>query len=111
MCRLHKSLYGLKQSPRVWFSWFSGVIVYLGFTKCYSNHTCFIRQNTSGQCVILLVNVDDIIIIGDDVSGTAQVKVDLGKAFDVKELGFLRYFLRIEIAHSNRSIVLRGKTF
>lgn len=111
VCRLRKSLYGLKQSPRAWFSRFSDVVVHLGFTRCHSDHTCFIRRNTSGQCVILLVYVDDIIITGDDISGTAQVKVDLGKVFDVKDLGFLRYFLGIEVARSSRGVVLSQRKY
>ena len=55
VCRLCKSLYGLKQSPRAWFSGFSEVILYMDFVCCHSDHTCFIRRRSDGRCIILLV--------------------------------------------------------
>ena len=48
--------------------------------------------------------MDDNIITVDDIFGIAQVKVDLGKTFDVKNLEFLWYFLGIEVARNNRGI-------
>ena len=38
VCRLHHSLYGLKKSPRVWFSLFSSVVQDFGITRSTSNH-------------------------------------------------------------------------
>uniref|UniRef100_A0A2N9EE62 Reverse transcriptase Ty1/copia-type domain-containing protein n=1 Tax=Fagus sylvatica TaxID=28930 RepID=A0A2N9EE62_FAGSY len=64
VCRLRKSLYGLKQSPRAWFSRFSEVILSMEFVRCHSDHTCFIRRRSDGCCIILLVYVDDIILTG-----------------------------------------------
>jgi hypothetical protein len=77
VCRLCKSLYGLKQSPRAWFSRFSEVILSMEFVRCHSDHTCFIRRRSDGCCIILLVYVDDIILTGA-----------------------LKCFLGIEVAHS-----------
>ncbi|GFY95400.1 hypothetical protein Acr_10g0007850 [Actinidia rufa] len=96
ICRLWKSLYGLKQSPRAWFSRFSEVVLSLDFIRCQSDQTCFIHRRSDGQCVNISVYVDDIIITGDDASGIERVKQTLRKAFDTKDLGPLRYFLKIE---------------
>ena len=106
VCHHHKSLYGLKQSPRVWFSRFSDFILSMEFIRCHSNHTCFICRRLDGCCIILLVYVDDIILIGDDTQGIAHVKQNLGKIFDVKDLGPLKYFLGIEVARSRHGISL-----
>ena len=95
VCRLRKSIYGLKQSPRAWFHCFSEIILSMGFVQCHSNYTYFIRCQSQGRCIIILVYVDDIIITGDDVSDIVQVKCGLKKAFDIKDLGHLRYFLGI----------------
>ncbi|GFS37954.1 hypothetical protein Acr_00g0054850 [Actinidia rufa] len=57
-------------------------------------------------CIIISVYVDDIIITGDDASGIVQVKCGLRKAFDIKDLGPLRYFLGIEVARSRHAIML-----
>ena len=75
----------------------------MGFVQCHSDHTCFIRCQTQGQCIIILVYVDDIIITGDNTSGIVQVKCGLRRSFDVKNLGHLRYFLGIEVARSGKA--------
>ena len=111
VCRLRKSLYELKQSPRAWFSRFSEVILSMEFVCCHSDHTCFIRRRLDGRCIILLVYVDDIILTGDDAPGISQVKQDLGKVFDVKHLGSLRYFLGIEITRSRNGISLSQRKY
>ncbi|XP_059668794.1 uncharacterized mitochondrial protein AtMg00810-like [Cornus florida] len=109
--RLRKSLYGLKQSPRAWFSYFSDVVLSMGFVRCHSNHTCFIRRRYDGHCIMLLVYVDDIIITGDDALGIAQVKLHLQKFFDVKDLGPLRYFFKIEVVRSRCGISLSQRKY
>ena len=111
VCRLRKSLYGLKQSPRAWFNRFSDVILSLGFTRCHSDHTCFTHRRPDGRTVIILVYVDDIIITGDDVSGITKVKKALSQSFDVKDLGSLRYFLGIEVARSRQGISLSQRKY
>uniref|UniRef100_A0A2N9IER4 Reverse transcriptase Ty1/copia-type domain-containing protein n=1 Tax=Fagus sylvatica TaxID=28930 RepID=A0A2N9IER4_FAGSY len=111
VCRLRKSLYGLKQSPRAWFSRFSEVILSMEFVRCHSDHTCFIRRRSDGRCIILLVYVDDIILTGDDAPGIAHVKQSLGKVFDVKDLGALKYFLGIEVARSRHGISLSQRKY
>lgn len=107
---LKKSLYGLKQSPRAWFSRFSDVILSMGFSRCQADHTCFTRTSSSGHRIFLLVYVDNIIITGDDTTGIGQVKLHLNKAFDVKDLGQLRYFLGIEVARSKHGIALSQRS-
>ena len=89
VCKLRKSLYGLKQSPRAWFSRFSNVVLSMGFIRCHSDHTCFIRRRPDGRCIILSVYVDDIIITGNDTAEITRVKAKLGTTFDVKDLGLL----------------------
>ena len=111
VCRLRKSLYGLKQSPRAWFSRFSEVVLSMNFIRCQSDHTCFIHRRPDGRCVIISVYVDDIIITGDDTSGIEKVKQTLRKAFDTKDLGHLRYFLGIEVARSRRGISLSQRKY
>ena len=45
VCRLQKSLYGLKQSPRVWFDKFSEVIEKFGIQKSKSDHMVFYKNS------------------------------------------------------------------
>jgi hypothetical protein len=105
VCKLKKSLYGLKQSPRAWFDTLRRVVCDMGYYQCNGDHTVFYRHR--GSCItILVVYVDDIVIAEDDVEEIKSMKERLGRAFEVKDLGPLRYFLRIKIARSSKGIVL-----
>jgi hypothetical protein len=110
VCKLKKSLYGLKQSPRAWFYRFRRAICGMGYTQCNGDHTVFYKHKES-RITILAVYVDDIVITGDDTQEIARLKGNLGKAFEVKDLGQLRYFLGIEIARSTKGIVLSQRKY
>ena len=97
VCRLKKSLYGLKQSPRAWFDKFRCVVCIMGYGQCNGDRTLFYRHK-EGKITILAIYVNDIIITGDDKEKIARLKVCLGKAFEVKDLGQHKYFLGIEVA-------------
>ena len=86
MCKLKKSLYGLKQSPRAWFDRFRRAVCDMGYSQCNGDHMVFYRHQGS-HIAILAVYVDDIVITGDDVEEIKKLKERLGKAFEVKDLG------------------------
>ena len=110
MCRLRRSLYGLKQSPRAWFGRFSSVVQEFGMLRSTTDHSVFYHHNSSGQCIYLVVYVDDIVIIGSDQDGIQKLKQHLFTHFQTKDLGKLKYFLGIEIAQSSSGVVLsQGK--
>jgi len=110
VCRLKKSLYGLKQSPRAWFDRFRRAMVGMEYRQTNADHTVFFKHH-GAHTTILAVYVDDMIITGDDESEIAQLKVRLGKEFEVKDLGQLRYFLGIEIACGAEGIVLSQRKY
>ncbi|CAA7046103.1 unnamed protein product [Microthlaspi erraticum] len=103
VCRLKKSLYGLKQASRQWFIKFSSVLLRLGFKKSHADHTLFVK-NEGGIYVAVLVYVDDIIITSNNDSAVDTLKVNLTEAFRLRDLGPLRYFLGLEIARSVKGI-------
>ncbi|RDY07858.1 hypothetical protein CR513_07975, partial [Mucuna pruriens] len=90
ICRLKKALYGLKQSPRAWF----GI-----FAQSQGDHTLFIKHFPNGKLTLLIVFVDDMIVTGDDEIEKLNLKEKLATQFEMKELGKLKYFLRIEVVY------------
>jgi hypothetical protein len=110
VCKLKKSLYGLKQSPRAWFDRFRRALCDMGYSQCNGDHTVFYKHQGS-HITILAVYVDDIVITGDDVEEIKRLKERLGRAFEVKDLGPLRYFLGIEMARSAKGIILSQRKY
>ncbi|RVW57690.1 Retrovirus-related Pol polyprotein from transposon TNT 1-94 [Vitis vinifera] len=102
VCRLRKSLYGLKQSPRAWFERFTKVVKGYGFVQCQSDHTLFVKHFPEGKLAIIIVYVDDIILTGDHEEKIDLLKKLLTKEFEIKDLGNLKYFLGMEIARSKK---------
>ncbi|KAG7552168.1 Integrase catalytic core [Arabidopsis thaliana x Arabidopsis arenosa] len=101
--KLQKSLYGLKQASRQWYLKFSSTLMNLGFKKLHADHTLFTR--ISGNIyTALLVYVDDIVIAGNNDVAIEELKTDLAKAFKLRDLGPLKYFLGLEIARSKKGI-------
>ena len=99
VCRLQKSLYGLKHSPHAWFGKFSQAIEEFGMQKSKSYHSIFYR-NCSSSIIILVVYVDDIVIIMSDFKGISSLKSFLQSQFQTKDLRMLRYILGIEVMRS-----------
>jgi Reverse transcriptase (RNA-dependent DNA polymerase) len=80
--RLKRSMYGLKQSPRVWFDRFSMVMKKLGYQRSNADHTMFIRRKEEKIC-ILVVYVDDIVLTDNDPTETKRIKASLASSYRV----------------------------
>ena len=111
VCRLRRSLYGLKQSPRAWFGRFSSVVQEFGMFRSTADHSVFYHHNSSGQCIYLVVYVDDIVITGSDQDGIQKLKQHLFTHFQTKDLGKLKYFMGIEIAQSSSGLVISQRKY
>jgi Reverse transcriptase (RNA-dependent DNA polymerase) len=99
VCKLNKSIFGLKQSPREWYGKFNHSLLSHNFVKSSADSSMFV-QHSSDTIVIVLVYVDDIIITWNNEKKIKNVKDYLKNKFDIKDLKKLKYFLGIEIAYS-----------
>lgn len=98
VCKLRKSLYGLKQALRAWNSKFTSYLLAIGFHASLSDTSLFIRKDGS-DIVILLLYVDDIIIPGSNNLKINHVVQELFEVFDLKDLGKLTFFLGLQIQY------------
>ncbi|KAJ9678560.1 hypothetical protein PVL29_020667 [Vitis rotundifolia] len=111
VCKLKKSLYGLKQLPRAWFERFGKVIKHYGYTQSQADHTMFYKHSNEGKVVILIVYVDDIVLTGDDCNELEKLKGKLVEDFEIKDLGTLKYFLGMEFARSKEGIFVNQRKY
>ncbi|KAA0053517.1 Cysteine-rich RLK (receptor-like protein kinase) 8 [Cucumis melo var. makuwa] len=98
LCKLQKSLYFLKQSPRAWFDRFTTFVKSQGYRHGHSNHTLFTNVSKTGKIAVLIVYVDDLVLTGDDQIEISQLKLGMGDEFEIKDLKNLNYFLGMEVA-------------
>ncbi|RVW16062.1 Retrovirus-related Pol polyprotein from transposon RE1 [Vitis vinifera] len=111
VCKLKKSLYGLKQSPRAWFEHFGKVIKHYGYTQSQADHMMFCKHSNEGKVAILIVYVDDIVLTGDDCNELEKLKGKLAEEFEIKDLGALKYFLGMEFARSKEGIFVNQRKY
>ncbi|GJZ48293.1 retrovirus-related pol polyprotein from transposon TNT 1-94 [Tanacetum coccineum] len=110
VCFLHKSLYGLKQTPRAWFERLSKALIDLGFKGSKTDPSLFI-YSCGNTLLYILVYVDDIIVTGNNKGTIDNIICQLRSAFALKDLGSLNYFLGIEIVPHVSGILLSQKKY
>lgn len=110
VCKLNKSLYGLKQASRQWFAKFSYTVMNFGFVRSKASYSLFTFTRGSSFNV-LLVYVDDILLTGNDHSCIAELKEVLDKKYGSKDLGSLRYFPSLVVARNENGITLNQRNY
>jgi len=103
VCKLNKSLYGLKQSGRNWNSLLHTFFIENGFIQS-SIDTCVYSKHVDNSIVIVLIWVDDIIVAASNDYLLCEVKDMLKNRFKMTDLGLLTWFLGTQFIHYNGSI-------
>nr|XP_016501896.1 PREDICTED: uncharacterized protein LOC107820184 [Nicotiana tabacum] len=110
VCKLRKSLYGLRKVSRQWYAKLSQALYSRGYTYSLNDYSLFIK-GAPGNLVLLAVYVDDIIITGDDIAEISALTQFLDAQFKIKDLGSLHYFLGIEVSSIPGGVILNQKKF
>ena len=96
VCKLQRSIYGLKQASRSWNLRFDEVIKAFGFVQNVEEF-CVYKKLSGSSVAFLVLYVDDILSIGNDVKFLESVKEYLNGKFSMKDLGEAAYILGIKI--------------
>ena len=108
VCKLQKSLYGLRISPKKWNVRFSEEALKLGLEKDINEPRLFTWRK-EGKVVLLILYVDDILLAGNDKQKLDEVKMNLSRAFKMKDLGEPENFLEMKIIRDKENKILMLK--
>jgi hypothetical protein len=102
---LHKALYGLNQAPWAWNEKLDQTLMSLGFLRCPSEPAIYTRRR-NGSRLIIGVYVDDLVVAGELKKVIESFKSEMGKAFNMSDLGLLQYYLGLEVKQNSDGIFL-----
>ena len=101
VCRLLRSIYGLKQASRVWNRRLHRFLIRIGFIQSKADPCLYVNHKRK---IWITIWVDDLLIAGKDGNEIACIKKQLGDEFEMKDLGLIKHFLGMRITRENRSI-------
>ena len=99
VCRLQKTLYGLKQSGRRWYQRLVEILVDdMGFKHCEVDQAVFHKRSEDGKALtVVMVHVDDCTIVATSPSLIADFKSRVAGHVEITDLGELHWLLGIEV--------------
>ena len=97
--RLHKSLYGLKQSPRCWNARIHHFLLEQGFTVMKTDSALYIKGADKVKQIISLY-VDDLLIFSKDISAIRTIKASISAMFKVTDFGEVDTILGIKVTRN-----------
>ena len=100
VCKLKKSIYGLKQASRQWYLKFHNIISSFGFVENVMDQCIYLKVSGS-KVYFLVLHVDDILLATNDKGLLHEVKQFLSKNFDMKDMGETSYVISLNI-HRDR---------
>ncbi|CAM8895376.1 unnamed protein product [Rhodiola kirilowii] len=109
-CKLTKSLYGLKQTPRQWFAKFTEALLEFVFQQSMIDYSLFTLHKGT-YFIILLVYVDDVLLTGTSLVLIENIKAFLHDKFKIKDLAILKYFLGLEVARNSTGLFLHQRKY
>ena len=96
VCKLKKSIYGLKQASRQWYLKFNDTITSFGFQENTVDR-CIYMKVSGSKFIFLVLYVDDILLATNDLGLLHQTKKYLSRNFEMKDMGEATYVIGIEI--------------
>ena len=105
VCKLQKSIYGLKQSARCWNSAIDNFLRTNGYTSFDADECIFIKE-VDGNFVVQGIYVDDLIPISNHVPMLEAEKAKLKQQFDMVDKGEISFILGMEVKRDRQKGLL-----
>ena len=99
VCKLKKSIYGLKQSPRCWNLAFDNYLKQTRFVQAAGDPCLYMASEE--EMLLIATYVDDILLAGKSMKRMNTVKQALSQQFLVKDMGELHYFLGVKVVQDH----------
>ncbi|XP_053166755.1 uncharacterized protein LOC128351321 isoform X1 [Hemicordylus capensis] len=105
VCKLQKSIYGLKQAARAWNEKLNQLLLKEGFTQGKAD-PCLYSRLRDNRWTYILTYVDDLILAHEERQDSHEIVQHLNKEIEVKELGSISYYLGIQIEREENGTFL-----
>lgn len=102
VCRLKKSLYGLKQASKAWYTKLNDAIVEFGLRRSNWDPCVYFKRDSNGKLIIVAVYVDDLLIFSNDNAMRRQLKQQLSTKFRMKDLGEVSSVLGLNVVRDRK---------
>ena len=113
VCKLLRSLYGLKQAGREWAMLFTSFLLSWGFDRSPVDPCLYTYEDKSGHVLWILVYVDDGLIADNHPALRTRFVSDLSKRFPTEDKGELEWMLNVSVAHdrTTRTVTLSQELY
>nr|GEV70797.1 Gag-Pol polyprotein [Tanacetum cinerariifolium] len=101
VCKLNKSMCGLKQAPRCWYKRFDSFIRSLEYNRLHADPCAYFKRFRNNDFIILRLYVDDMLVAGPNIDRINKLKAQLSREFKMEDLGPTNKILRMQI-HRDR---------
>jgi hypothetical protein len=110
VCRVNKSLYGLKHAPQAWYIRFATYLLTLGFVETKSNPSLFIFH-CGADTIYLLLYVNDIMLTTSSIVLLQHIISAFKQEFVMKDINPLHHFLRVSVQPQVDGLFLTQRQF
>lgn len=101
VCKLKKSLYGLKQASRIWNNKLNDALINYGLKKSGIDPCIYFRKQNN-KLLIVAVYVDDLLIFSNDSTLLKNLQLNLTQQFKMRDLGEAKYVLGLNIEYDRK---------
>jgi ATP-binding cassette subfamily B (MDR/TAP) protein 1 len=103
VCRLRKSLYGLKQALRQWYKKLDDFVRSIGFVRSDEDHYFYGKDAPDGSPIFLILYVDDMLLFDRHIEELAELRRQMLLKFAMKDLGPAHHIVGMKITGNRHS--------